>query len=80
MLAKIRRAPRRNRRRTGQDNKPFLTQDVGKAAFLGTLLQAQREVDPVDDADNDGLPGDQIPQPIKQLPVKNMCLLPAYRI
>lgn len=78
MFAKRHRVPRRNRRRTGQE--PFLTQDVGKAAFLGTLLQAQREVDPVDDANNDGLPGDQIPQPIKQLPVENVCLLPADRI
>lgn len=47
------------------------------AAFLRALLEAQGEVNPVDDADDDGLPGDQVSEPIKQLSVQDMCLLPA---
>lgn len=53
------------------------TQDVGKVVFLKALLQAQGEVYPVHDADDDWLPGNQIPQPIKQLPVQNVSLFPA---
>lgn len=66
-------------RRSLNHSWPFLTQDVLTAAILRTLFQAQGEVDPVDDADDDGLPGDQVSEPIEQLPVQDMRLLPADR-
>lgn len=54
-------------------------QVVHKAAFLRALFEAQGEVNPMDDADDDGLPGNQVSEPIEQLPIQNMCLLPAGR-
>lgn len=66
-------------RRSLNHSWPFLTQDVLRAALLRALFQAQGEVDPVDDADDDGLPGDQVSEPIEQLPVQDVCLLPADR-
>lgn len=41
------------------------------------LLEAQGEVDPVDDADDDGLPGNQVSEPVEQLAVEDVRLLPA---
>lgn len=45
--------------------------------FLKALFQAQGEVYPVHNADDDGLPGNQISQPIQQLSIQNMRLFPA---
>lgn len=47
--------------------------------FLRALFQAQGQVDPIDDADDDRLPGNQVPEPIQQLAVQDVCLLPAGR-
>lgn len=57
----------------------LITENVGKVAFLKALLQAQGEVDPVHDADDDGLPRNQIAQPVQQLSVQNVRLFPAGR-
>lgn len=43
------------------------------------LFKAQGKVDPVDDADDDGLPGNQVSEPIEELPIQDVCLLPAGR-
>lgn len=47
------------------------------AAPRRALFQAQANVDPVDDADDDGLPGNQVPEPVEQLPVQEVRPLPA---
>lgn len=49
------------------------------AAFLRALLQAQGEVDAMNHADDDGLPGHQVPEPVQQLAVQDVGLLPAGR-
>lgn len=54
-------------------------QDIGKLVFLKALFQTKGEVYPVHNANDDGLPGNQVSQPIKQLPVQNMRLFPAAR-
>lgn len=46
------------------------------AAPRRALFQAQANVDPVDDADDDGLPGNQVPEPVEQLPVQDVRPLP----
>ena len=57
----------------------FLALFATTAAFLRALFEAQGEVNPTDDADDDGLPGNQVSEPIEQLPVQDVCLLPAGR-
>lgn len=47
------------------------------AVFLGALLQAQGEINAVNDTNDDGLPSNQISEPVEKLPVKDMRLLPA---
>lgn len=47
------------------------------AVFLGALLQAQGEINAVNDTNDDGLPSNQVSEPVEKLPVKDMRLLPA---
>ena len=47
--------------------------------FLRALFEAQGEVNPVDDTDDDRLPGNKVSEPVEQLPVQDVCLLPADR-
>ena len=41
------------------------------------LFQAQGEVDSMHDSNDDGLPGNQVPEPVKQLAIEHVGLLPA---
>lgn len=41
------------------------------------LLEAECKVNPVHDADDDGLPCDQVPEPVQELPVQDVSSLPA---
>lgn len=45
--------------------------------FLWALLEAQGEINAVNDTNDDGLPSNQISEPVEKLPVKDMRLLPA---
>lgn len=47
------------------------------AVFLWALLQAQGEINAVNDTNDDGLPSNQVSEPVEKLPVKDMRLLPA---
>lgn len=47
------------------------------AVFLWALLQAQGEINAVNNTNDDGLPSNQISEPVEKLPVKDMRLLPA---
>ena len=48
--------------------------------FLRALFKAQGEVNPVDDTNDNGLPGNQVSEPVKQLSIQDMCLLPAGKM
>lgn len=53
------------------------TPAVLTAVFLWALLEAQGEINAVNDTNDDGLPSNQISEPVEKLPVKDMRLLPA---
>lgn len=55
------------------------TSAVVTAAFLRDLFKAQWEINPMNNTDDDGLPGNQVSKPVEQLSVEDMCLLPADR-
>lgn len=47
------------------------------AVLRVVLFQAHYKVNPVDNADDDGLPGNQVSEPVKELSIKDVRLLPA---
>lgn len=53
------------------------TPAVLTAVFLGALLKAQGEINAVNYSNDDGLPSNQVSEPVEKLPIKDMRLLPA---